>query len=463
MIDTRTKTAYKRPFILARLAVAAALAAVGASAAALDLPPPPQESDFPVHLPAKVELGKLLFYDKILGGNQNMSCASCHHALTFLGDGLSLPVGEGGRGLGIARDTGSGEDAIHARVPRNAPHFPNGGAFEFKEQFWDGRVEEDATQPSGFRSPAGDDLPLGLDNVLAVQAMFPVTSPEEMAGQGNENDVAMAATEDPPNLTRVWDLLAQRVQDIAEYVDLFKLAYTGEVVNPTDITMVHIANAIAAYEDVEFRAINTPFDRFLRGDRRAMCYNQQSGMRLFYGKAGCSNCHSGSFQTDHQYHAVGFPQIGPGKGDPGADDDYGDFGREQVTGDSADRYKFRTPPLRNTTLTGPWGHDGAYNTLEAVIRHKMDPVASLEGYDTDQAVLPSRTDLDAIDFIHHDSAANRAAIAAAVDPLLTTPSNLTDQEVALLIEFLHALTDPSKVDLRHTVPASVPSGLPLAD
>ncbi|MDH5481070.1 MAG: cytochrome-c peroxidase, partial [Nitrosomonas sp.] len=61
---------------------------------------------------AKVALGKVLFYDKILSGNQNISCATCHHSLTGTGDGLALPVGEGGKGLGVTRDTGSGGDTI---------------------------------------------------------------------------------------------------------------------------------------------------------------------------------------------------------------------------------------------------------------------------------------------------------------------------------------------------------------
>ena len=444
---------------MARFATVLLCSFAAATAQALTLPTPPDAGDFPVHDHAKVELGKLLFYDKVLGGNMNMSCASCHHALAFTGDGLSLPVGEGGDGLGIARDTGTGPDAIHARVPRNAPQFFNQGAFEFQETFWDGRVEVCPQEPSGFCSPAGDDLPVGLESVLAVQAMFPVTSQEEMAGQAGENPVADAAV--AGDVVLVWSLLTARVQAIAEYFPHFAAAYG--LGDPAEITMVHIANAIGAYEDVALRGIDSPFDRFLRGDRRALSYNQQAGMRLFYGKAGCSNCHSGSFQTDHDYHALGFPQIGPGKGDIGpGGDSHGDFGREQVTGDPADRYKFRTPPLRNTALTGSWGHDGAFNTLEAVVRHKMDPAASMENYDPTQAVLPSRPDLDAVDFIHDSDADNRNAIVAAVDPLLTTPP-LTDTEIGLLIDFLHALTDPASVDLRSTVPKAVPSGLPLAD
>ena len=70
---------------------------------------------------AKVTLGQSLFFDKILSGNGNISCATCHHSLTDTGDGLSLPIGEGARGLGVTRDTGSGDDAVFERVPRNAP------------------------------------------------------------------------------------------------------------------------------------------------------------------------------------------------------------------------------------------------------------------------------------------------------------------------------------------------------
>jgi cytochrome c peroxidase len=446
------------------VAVALAGAAVTAQATFDRLPQPPSDRDFLVHNDAKVDLGKVLFYDKILSGNRNMSCASCHHALAGLGDGLSLPIGEGGRGLGITRDTGTGKDAIHGRVPRNAPQFFNQGAFEFRETFWDGRVEVCPSEPSGFCSPAGDDLPSGLDNVLAVQAMFPITSLEEMAGQPGENPVADAAA--VGNLAGpggVWQRLTWRIRQNPEYVALFKAAYPGEVTNKTDITIVHVANAIAAYEDRMFRAINSPFDRFLRGERGAMSQDQTQGMQLFYGKAGCANCHSGAFQTDHQYHAICFPQIGPGKGDtvPGGTDSFGDLGREAVTGDPADRFKFRTSSLRNVALTGPWGHAGAYNSLEAVIRHKLNPVESMEAYDPSQAVLPSRPDLDRIDLVHHADPANRAAMAEFVDPPLLETPDLSDKEIALLIEFLHALTDPSSVDLRHTVPAKVPSGLPL--
>ena len=159
-----------------------------------DLPSPAMDSVFYDNgnpSADKVELGKNLFFDKILGRNQNVSCATCHHSLTDTGDGLSLPVGEGGRGLGATRGTGEGADAIHEHVPRNAPPVFNLGAKEFTRLFHDGRVQ---VGPNGeLLTPAGPNSPSNLDNILAAQAMFPVTSPTEMAGQFGENPIADAA------------------------------------------------------------------------------------------------------------------------------------------------------------------------------------------------------------------------------------------------------------------------------
>ncbi len=416
---------------------------------------------------AKVTLGNLLFFDKILSGNRNISCATCHHPFAGTSDGLSLPIGEGARGLSVARDTGTGPDAIHERVPRNSPAVFNLGAKEFVILFHDGRVAVDPSQPSGFRSPAGDDLPPGLESPLAVQAMFPVTSPTEMAGQPGDNDpddpdpanpIAIAAAAgDLAGPDGVWELLARRLRDIPEYVDLFKEAFP-DIEDAADLTYVHAANAIAAFEAVQWRADDSPFDRYLRGERDAMSGAALSGMRLFYGAAKCSSCHSGPFQTDQSFHAIAMPQIGPGKGDGPSGRE--DFGRARETNDPADLYKFRTPTLRNTALTGPWGHSGAYNSLEAVVRHHLDPVESLNNYDKGHAVLPSRPDLDGLDFIVQDDPSLRARIADANE---LKPRNLRDHHVRDLLAFLHALTDHSSLDLRIDVPKSVPSGLPIFD
>jgi len=424
------------------------------------LPPPSVDSNFydngsPAE--AKVALGKFLFFDKILSGNKNIACSTCHHGLTDTGDGLSLPVGEGARGIGVTRDTGTGPDAIHERVPRNAPPLFTLGAIEIDTLFHDGRVEIDATQPSGFSTPAGDDLPLILENVLAAQAMFPVTSATEMAGQPGENPIADAtAAGNLAGAGGVWPQLADRLRAIPEYVSMFNEAFG---ITADQITYAHAANAISAFERVAWRADNTPFDRFLRGDRKAMSKSARKGMRLFYGKAGCSGCHSGTYLTDMQFHAIGMPQIGQGKGH--GEYGYEDMGRAAVTGDETQRYQFRTPPLRNVALTGPWGHSGAFDTLEGVVRHHLDPETSLDNYDcSTEPRLPSRADLDAHDcFVMNDP----ALVMNIKDANELEKVHLTERKIAYLIDFLHALTDPDSVDIRNNVPRRVPSGLSLVD
>ena len=408
---------------------------------------------------AKVELGAQLFFDKVLSGNFNISCATCHHPLAGTSDGLSLSIGEGGRGLGVTRDTGTGPDAVHERVPRNAPHIFNLGAREFESIFHDGRVQPNPGMPNGLESPAGNGLPDGLDNVLSAQAMFPVTSGTEMAGQAGENPIAdAAATGNLAGPGGVWEQLAERLQGLPGYVDQF-IAVFPDISTATDIRFTHAANAIAAFEAAKWRADNSPFDRFLRGEKAAMSRSAIAGMRVFYSpeKGNCASCHSGTFQTDQSFRAIAMPQVGPGKGDGAG---YEDFGRERVTGDRMDRYRFRVPSLRNVAQTAPYGHSGAYNTLEEVVRRHLDPVAALYNYDASQIALPSRPDLDAKDLQVMNDPAALAAIARANE---LVPVELEEREISQLIDFLHALTDPAMLDMRGDVPRSLPSGLPLAD
>ena len=112
--------------------------------------------------PAKVELGRALFFDKILSGNRNIACATCHHPRHASADGVSLSLGEGASGLGPDRAAGPDQPVL-GRVPRNAPALFNLGAREFAVMYHDGRIEPDPGDAwsNGFWSPAREQLPAG--------------------------------------------------------------------------------------------------------------------------------------------------------------------------------------------------------------------------------------------------------------------------------------------------------------
>ncbi|HEY3473188.1 MAG TPA: FG-GAP-like repeat-containing protein, partial [Anaerolineales bacterium] len=178
-------------------------------------PPPPS--------PELVKLGEALFWDPELSGNRDTSCATCHHADLATGDDLSVSIGTKGFGLGPQRDMGT----ARSLVPRNAQPLFNLGYEEWDVFFWDGRVSEDPV--TGFHTPASDRLPEGLDSLLAAQAMFPVTSRDEMRGDrgdvdvfGNPNELAMLVDyKSQP----IWNALMKRLLAIPGYVELFKAAY----------------------------------------------------------------------------------------------------------------------------------------------------------------------------------------------------------------------------------------------
>lgn len=393
-----------------------------------------------------VELGQLLFYDPILSGNKNISCATCHHPDLGTSDGLSLGIGEGGLGLGPERRLDP-ENTPEQRIPRNSPGLWNLGATEFTTFFHDGRLEADPTQPNGIRTPLGTHMRPGFQSALAAQAMFPVLSPDEMAGHYSENDVSKAVR--LGLLTQqggAWDLIAARVAAIPEYRQRF-----GVIAPDAEITFTAIANAIADFIAFEWRADNSPFDRAMRGEGE-LPEDAETGMGLFYGKAGCSTCHSGWFQTDHGFHSIAVPQIGPGKS-ARFESHLRDDGRFRVTGNPEDAFAFRTPSLRNVTLTAPYGHNGAFARLEDMVRHHLDPVASLRNYTIEMDLLPDFPGADdqspLLDRQHIDEIAESNSLS---------PLSLTDQEIDALLSFLASLEDPAK---RLGVPSQVPSGLPV--
>ena len=420
--------------------------------AAQVLPDAAVDADFEVTNPAEVRLGQLLFYDAILSGNQNIACATCHHPTLGTADGVSLAIGDGGIGLGPDRIVDP-DNPPEERIPRNAPALFNLGAREFTVMFHDGRLEADPEHPSGLRSPMDADMAAGFASVLAAQTMFPVLSRDEMAGSYNENDVAMAVRQGRIGGSGgAWDMLARRVGDVPAYAGQFSQVYP-HVSAGDDIAFTDISNALAAFMAFEWRSDTSPFDTHLRGGG-ALNGAALAGMDLFYGEAGCSACHSGAFQTDHDFHAMGAPQIGPGKSAT-FEDHHRDEGRFRVTGNTDDLYAFRTPSLRNVALTGPYGHAGGHGDLAAFVADHADPVAGLARFDRSQVVLPA---FEAEDFTVMDDPTQVAAIAAAVRG---DPVSLSAGDILEIIAFLGSLSDPVAVTGRLGIPASVPSGLAL--
>ncbi len=407
------------------------------------LGPPPAAN------PALLLLGQALMFDKELSGNRDISCGTCHAPATATSERLSLSVGTGGIGQGSGRRPGVGREFI----PRHTPELFNRGASEFRDMFWGGRVMLDSS--GTLITPARANLPPGLTGPLAAQALFPLRSPQEMRGdagdldvRGQPNELALVPLNDWPG---TWSAIVARLLAIPEYVALFRAAYP--TLGNSEPGIQHVANAIAAFEASTWHSAGSPFDRYLAGNDEALDPVSKRGASLFFGVVGgarCASCHSGPHLTDMGYANIGIPALVPGL-DPEASLDEG---RVQVTGLAGDRFAFRTPPLRNVELTGPWMHNGTYTTLEAAVRHHVDAPNSLRQYD------PSQLD-PAVAAAHSGSAAVTAEILQTLDPRMAQPLELSEVDIQDLVTFLRALTDPAARNLEGDLPASVPSGLPV--
>ena len=426
------------------------LIGLASSASAQSLPAPLNDADFHPVNRLEAELGQLLFYDPILSGNRDVSCATCHHPAFGTSDGLSLGMGDGGKGLGPDR-VADPANLPEQRIPRNSPALFNLGAKEFTVLFHDGRIEVDPDRPGGLRTPLADDMVTGFASLLSAQTMFPVLSADEMAGHYSENDVSQAVRRGTiTGQGGAWDVISQRVAGIPAYADSFIAVY-DHIDDPSQIGFTDISNAVAAFMELEWRSDAAPFDAVLRGEGR-LPEPAATGMSLFYGDAGCSTCHAGPFLTDHQFHAMGVPQIGPGKAER-FESHASDLGRFRVTGDPADMFAFRTPSLRNVALTGPYGHSGAYADLRAFLVAHLDPVTALESYDLDQALLPDLAVDDTRGLV------DSPAIAEAV---ITGPVTMDPAGLDALLAFLDSLTDPNAKTGVLGIPDTVPSGLTVA-
>ncbi|MGB0847016.1 MAG: cytochrome-c peroxidase [Thiolinea sp.] len=398
-----------------------------------------------------VQLGKDLFFSKVLSGNRDTACVSCHHPVLGGGDGLSLSIGVDAE---VADLLGPGRfhrsDAQHhdggPTVPRNAPTTFNIAAWE-DVLFHDGRLE--TLSENEIRTP---DVGLGVadsqagENLVHAQARFPVTSLEEMKG--------FSLGDKSNQETR--DFLAQRMggygdaAGLLEYPDFwlekFRTAFKEPAATSDElITEQNISFSISEYERSQ-RFTETPWKYYVEGDITAISEDAKKGALLFFrsvadGGANCASCHSGDFFTDEKFHNIAMPQIGRGKGDGDGSEDLGRF---RETKKAKDRYAFRTPTLLNVEMTGPWGHSGAYSSLEGVIRHHLDAEAALANYDFSQLSQPGIQNLDKMYGNTRKALDDPGFDLEVVD--------LSDEDVGYLVEFMKSLTDPCVKDRKCLAP-----------
>jgi len=402
--------------------------------------------------PALFDLGRALFFDKVLSGNRDVSCSSCHNPLTHTGDGLSLAVGTGAAHGGSGRTLGPGRQF----TPRNAAPLFGVGLRPFF-LFWDGRVSDNNGGSARFTTPVGTALPPGLANLVAAQAMIPVTNRVEMRGNAGDHDVFGNANElaqpGDAEYAAIWAAIMRRLLAISEYSQKFAAAYPS--VSQGQLGFQHAANAIAAFEVEAFTNTNSAFDRYLARDDNALTVDAKRGALLFFGKARCSQCHNGPLLGGQTFASVAVPQLGPGVGSSAPLD--AGRGEPGVGGSfQTPRFFFRVPPLRNVELTAPYMHDGAYSTLEAVVHHYNNVDSAVKSYDVSQLDPSLRS-------TYHGDPATVSAVLASLDGRLQQPLALSEDELKTLVAFLKSLTDPAARDMRAIIPQSVPSGLPVRE
>ena len=405
------------------------------------------------------QLGKRLFFTQSLGGQFDSSCASCHLPALGGGDDMSLSIGVDAidphvLGPGRLHEQGSVGWEGDPTVPRNAPTTFNIGLWD-SGLFWDSRVESLDKTPGlngggagGIRTPDtafGVADPYGGDNLPTAQSRFPVTSAEEMRGFNFE--VGGTNEEVRDHLEARLGNYGIGAGEISEdWLPHFRDGFEDPLGTAQDlVTYENIATAIGEYERSQV-FVDTPWKAYVQGNRKAISKMAKRGALIFFrdpadGGAGCYQCHSGDFFTDEQHYVLAVPQIGRGKGD-GRSEAH-DFGRVRETGDPVDKFAFRTPTLLNVSATGPWGHDGAYTTLEGIVRHHLDPASAVVNYDIAQLDPTIK-----LKYAFENSFIALGRIRWLRENGLKTVEDvaLTDKQVAELLEFLETLTDPCVLD-----------------
>jgi cytochrome c peroxidase len=388
----------------------------------------------------QAEIGRNLFFDRLIGVQLDNTCAGCHSPTRGFGDTQSIAIG-------IDNNNLVGPNRAGPRNQRRTPMILN-NAF-FPKLMWNSRFSSNSGDPfdnsRGFTFPPPEGSSLSyLPHLLVAQAFIPPTERNEMAGfdfVGTNQDIR--------------DFVVQRLNDTPAYLEMFRRAFELSPSEP--ITYDHMATAITEFEFSQTYA-DAPIDRFARGEHGAMTTPEKMGAMLFFGKAGCVACHavagsSNEMFSDFTPHVLGVPQVAPAVTNsifdgPGANED---FGLEQVTGNDADRYKFRTTPLRNVALQAAFFHNGAFTHLDEAILHHLDVTSSALSY------KPVGLDADLTGPV-----GPVLPVLANLDRLVTTPIRLTAEEFNALVAFVgNGLLDEraKPENLVRLIPSQLPSGL----
>jgi cytochrome c peroxidase len=429
--------------------------------------------------PRLANLGRLLWFDTSGGLHNDNTCGGCHSPANGFGDSQSIAIG-------VQNNNRVGPHRAGPRNQRRTPTAAN--AALYPRLMWNGRFSAPSGDPfdnsQGYLFPAPEGStkfpPFDPDvsHLLIAQAHIPPTELVEVAGfTGTAGTIGPAFDQFDDGLGETVPLpdgsgfrnepirqaVLARLNASPAYRALFGEIFPDVAAGaPIDFTM--FGRAIAEFEFTLIFA-DAPVDRFARGDRQAMTVPQKQGALVFFGKGQCSSCHavagpSNEMFSDFQMHVVGVPQIAPDFGaetgnvifdGPGQDED---FGLEQVTGLSEDRYKFRTSPIRNAALQPAFFHNGAFTRLEDAIRHHLDVFESARGYS------PVRAGVDR-DLTRRLGPIER--VLDRIDPLLATPIDLSAREFNALVAFVRdGLLDEraKRQSLCGLIPAAVPSGFP---
>lgn len=384
-------------------------------------------------------LGRLLWFDKIAGLNNDNTCGGCHSPMNGLGDSQSIAIGVDNNNI----------VGPHRAGPRNQRRTPMAvNTVFYPKLMWNGRFSSLSGDPfnnsAGFSFPLPEGLSLsGQSHLLRAQAFIPPTERVEAAGfvfPGGNQDIR--------------DEVMRRINATPNYRFLFGQVDPA-VANGAPITYDHFAAAIAEFEFTQVYA-NAPIDKFARGKNAAMTTSMKKGALLFFGKANCVSCHSVSGNSnemfsDFENHVAGTPQVVPRTSNmtydgPGLNED---FGLEQVTGDSADRYKFRSAPLRNLATQPAFFHNGAFTDLEAAMRYHLNPKANIARYSPRSLAPDLRGPIGPM-----------ADVMNRLDPALATPTRLNHEEFEDLVTFVRdGLLDEraSAKKLAKMIPTTVPS------